>query len=56
MDLALMAVVITLAMVGGLFLIAVAILRWSRYRPRRDEIGTVTEGWRREQISGHGDR
>ena len=56
MDVALLAVVITLAIVGGLFVGALAILSWRRLLPRRDEHGVLTEAWRREQIGGHGDR
>jgi len=59
MDLALVAVVVTLAIVGALALGLMAVLVWRRARgPRPEEFGTLPESWRRDHIAGKagGDR
>ena len=58
MDLALLALVGTLAIVGAVVLLFMALVKWRRWQGRPPEIGTMGEGWRRDHIAGKagGDR
>ena len=51
-DPALVVVVVTLVIVGGIFLGTRLLWRWRRSRGRRAVIGAVTEAWLRDHVGG----